>query len=148
MKVKMKEKMKRDKDERKMIFPKCFRTLKPTRRISPECFEKNPFRTNYSSIFSKVQKLTVFSIIYMIRIRFSGPGELIQNGFSAAQYGMGENSTRSYESKDRAIQEYLETHSKYCMFVQFEVRSRERPASLPNTVTCSRSLQHTTCSLH
>ena len=31
MKVKMKEKMKRDKDERKMFFPKCFRTLKPTR---------------------------------------------------------------------------------------------------------------------
>ena len=42
---------------------------------------------NYSSIFpSQVQNLTVFSIVYMIRIRFFGPGELIQNGFSAAQY--------------------------------------------------------------
>ena len=47
---------------------------------------KNPFRTNYSSIFSsKVQNLTVFSIIYMIRIRFFGPRELIQNEFRAAQ---------------------------------------------------------------
>ena len=35
---------------------------------------------------SKVQNLTVFSIIYMIRIRFFGPGELIQKYFSAAQY--------------------------------------------------------------
>ena len=41
--------------------------------------KKNPRRTNYSSIFSsKVQNLTVFSIIYMIRIRFVGPEELIQ----------------------------------------------------------------------
>ena len=32
-------------------------------------------------------------------------------------------------------------------WVQFEARSRERLAILPNTVTCSRSLQHTTCSL-
>ena len=43
---------------------------------------KNPFRTNYSSIFpSKVQNLTVFSIIYMIRIRFFGSGESIQRTF-------------------------------------------------------------------
>ena len=49
--------------------------------------KKNPFRTNCSSIFpSKVQNLPVFSIKYMIRIRFFVPGELIQNGFSAAQY--------------------------------------------------------------
>ena len=32
--------------------------------------------------------------------------------------------------------------------VQFEARSRERLAIFPNTVACSRSLQHTTCSLH
>ena len=31
--------------------------------------------------------------------------------------------------------------------VQFEARSRERLAILPNTVACSRSLQHTICSL-
>ena len=49
--------------------------------------KKNPFRTNYSSIFSaKVQNLAVFSFIYMIRIRFFGPQELIQNGFRAGQY--------------------------------------------------------------
>ena len=33
----------------------------------------------------------------------------------------------SYETKDRAIQEYLETPSKYSILVQFEARSRERP---------------------
>ena len=55
---------------------------------------------------------------------------------------------RSYETKDRAIQEYLETPSKYSFLVQFEARSRERLVILPDTVTCSRSLQHTACSLH
>ena len=55
---------------------------------------------------------------------------------------------RSYETKDRAIQEYLETLSEYNMLVQSEARPRERIAILPNTVTCSRSPQHTTCSLH
>ena len=39
-----------------------------------------------------------------------------------------ENSTRSKETKDRAIQEYLETPSKYRILVQFEARSRERLA--------------------
>ena len=48
---------------------------------------KIPFRTNYSSIFSsKVQNLTVFSIIYMIRIGFSGPGRIKSEGFLAARY--------------------------------------------------------------
>ena len=54
-------------NERKDIFffsKKWFKTLKPARWISPNCFEKNPFRTNYSSIFSlKVQNLTVCSMI-------------------------------------------------------------------------------------
>ena len=69
MKGKMKDKMKRDRGEKKFFF------LKPARLISPTCFEKNPRRTIYSSMFSsKVQNLTVFSIIYMIRIRFSGRG--------------------------------------------------------------------------
>ena len=57
-------------------------------------------------------------------------------------------SMRSYETKDRAILEDLETLSIYCMLVQFEARPRERSAILPDTVTCSRSLQHTVCSLH
>ena len=43
---------------------------------------------------SKVQNLTVFSIIYMIRIRFSGR-ELIQNGFRAARLRVGGKYTRS-----------------------------------------------------
>ena len=34
------------------------------------------------------------------------------------------------------------------VWVQFEARSRERLAILPDTVTCSRSPQHTACSLH
>ena len=35
---------------------------------------------------SKVQNLTVFSIIEMIRIRFFGPGELNQKGLGTEQY--------------------------------------------------------------
>ena len=48
--------------------------------------KKKPFGRIIPPFSSKVQNLTVFSIIYMIRIRFFVPGELIQNGFSAAQY--------------------------------------------------------------
>ena len=41
--------------------------------------KKNPRRTICSSIFlSKVQNLTVLSFIYMIRIRFFGPGECLE----------------------------------------------------------------------
>ena len=60
----------------------------PPDELAQKCFEKqNPRRTNYSSICSsKVQNMTVFSIIYMIRIRFFGSGELIQNGFRRARY--------------------------------------------------------------
>ena len=59
----------------------------PPDELAQNVSKKNPRRTNYSSIFSsKVQNLTVFSIIHMIRIRFFEPGELIQNWFSAAQY--------------------------------------------------------------
>ena len=62
------------------------RPSNPPDELAPHVSKKNPFRTNYSSIFSaKVQNLAVFSFIYMIRIRFFGPGELIQNGFSGAR---------------------------------------------------------------
>ena len=58
----------------------------PPDELAQNVSKKNPFRTNYSSIFSaKVQNLAVFSILYMIRIRFFGPRELIQNYFSGAQ---------------------------------------------------------------
>ena len=53
---------------RQMNWPKMFRT----KSLSDELFLHGS---------SKVQNLTVFSIIYMIRFRFIGPGELIQNGF-------------------------------------------------------------------
>ena len=85
----MKEKMKR---ERGGFFLKknVSEPSNPPDELAQHVSKKNPRRTNYSSIFlSKVQNLTVFSIIYMIRIRFFGPGELIQNGFSAAQYSDG-----------------------------------------------------------
>ena len=48
-------------------------------------------------------------------------------------YGMVRNSTRSDENKDRSIQEYLETPSKYCILVQLGVCPRERSAILQNT---------------
>ena len=50
-------------------------------------FRKNPSRTNYCSIFSsRAQNLTVFSIVYLIRIRFFGPRDLFPKGFRDAQY--------------------------------------------------------------
>ena len=61
---------------------------------------------------------------------------------------MGETPRYSTKTKNRNTQEYLETPSKYNVLMQFEARSRERLAVLPNTVTCSRSLRHTTCSFH
>ena len=76
----MTEKMKRHSQK------KVSRPSNPPDDLVQNVSEKNPSRTNYSSIFSaKVQNLTVFSLIYMIRIRFFGPRELIQNGFRAAQ---------------------------------------------------------------
>ena len=39
---------------------------------------------------------------------------------------------RSYETKERAVQEYLETPPKYSILVHIEARSRERLAILPN----------------
>ena len=50
-------------------------------------FRKKSFSDELFLHFSaKVQNLTVFSFIYMIRIRFFGPRELNQKGFRAAQY--------------------------------------------------------------
>ena len=74
---------------------------------------KNHFRTNCSSLFSsKVQNLTVFSIIHMIRIRFFGPGELIQNGFSAAQYVAARMTRHNFETRSRFLSRFgLKTSS-------------------------------------
>ena len=63
---------------------KCFKTLKPARWISPTCFEKkkSPSDELFLHFSAKVQNLTFFSNIYMIRIRFFlGPGNQFRMGF-------------------------------------------------------------------
>ena len=72
-------------NERKdFFFQKMFQDPQTRQMNLPKVFGKNPFRTNYSSIFSpKVQNVTVFSIIYMIRIRLSGRWKLITESFRA-----------------------------------------------------------------
>ena len=64
MKGKMKEKMKRDKDDRKVFFVKnVSRSSNPPDELAQHVSKKNPFSTNYSSIFSaKVQNLAVFQL--------------------------------------------------------------------------------------
>ena len=44
------------------------------------------------------------------------------------------------KAKDCSIQKYLETSSEYCILVQFETRSRERIAVLPDKVACNDTL--------
>ena len=69
----------------------------------PEMFrkKKNPFGRIIPPFFSwKVQNLTVFSIIYMIRIRFFGPVELNQRTFSDAQYSSRQESTSRFRAND------------------------------------------------
>ena len=48
--------------------------------------KKIPFGRIIPPFFYKSSESGRFSFIYMIRIRFFGPGELIQNYFRAAQY--------------------------------------------------------------
>ena len=63
------------------------RPSNPPDELTQNVSKKKFRRTNYSSFFSaKVQNLAVFSFIYMIRIRFFGPRELNQKGFSGARY--------------------------------------------------------------
>ena len=81
----MKEKMKRDRGV--FFYKKISEPSNPPDELAQHVSKKIPVGRIVPPFFpSKVQNLTVFSIIYMIRIRFFGPGELIQNGFSAAQY--------------------------------------------------------------
>ena len=82
-------KREREKKEKMILFTKknVSRPSNPPDELAQNVSKKNPFRTNYSSIFSaKVQNLAVFSFIYMIRIRFFGPQELIQKYFRRARY--------------------------------------------------------------
>ena len=60
-------------DERKDFVEKCLRISIFARWISPKCFEKIPFGRIIPLFFSKVQSFTVFSVLYMIRIRLFGP---------------------------------------------------------------------------
>ena len=70
------------------FFQEKFQDPQTRQMNQPTMFrkKKNPRRTNYSSIFLRKFRIFFFSIIYMIRIRFFGPGELIQNGFRRARY--------------------------------------------------------------
>ena len=52
------------------------------------------------------------------------------------------------KAKNCSVQEYLETSSEYGFLVQFETRSRERIAALPDKVACGRPLGHTVSCLH
>ena len=65
---------------------KCLRTPKSARWIRPTCPPKISFGRIILLVLLKVQNLTVFSIIYMIKIRFFGLGDLFQKGFRVAQY--------------------------------------------------------------
>ena len=58
------------------------------------------------------------------------------------------NPMRLVKSKNRAIQNYLETLSGYNMLVQFEARSTKRTAILSSKIKCSYSLRHTACRAH
>ena len=78
-KIKENEEREMKKNEREdVFFEKCLRTRKFARWIGSKCFQKkNPF--------PKVQKTYRVSIIYMIRIRFFGPRELLQICYRRAQ---------------------------------------------------------------
>ena len=79
--------MKRERDGGKMIFfkKKCLRTLKPPDELAQHVSKKSLLDELFLHFSAQVQNLAVFSFIYMIRIRFFGPGELTQKGFSGAR---------------------------------------------------------------
>ena len=85
MKGKMKEKMKRE--VKNVFFEKCLRTSNPPAELPKNVSKKKkPSDELFLHFYSKVQNLTVFLIICMIRIRFFESGELIHNGFRRARY--------------------------------------------------------------
>ena len=89
MKGRLKEKMKRREKKENMIFfsKKMFQDPQTRQMNKPNMFRtKSPFGRIIPPFFCKSSESGRFSFIYMIRIRFFGPGEFIQNGFSAAQY--------------------------------------------------------------
>ena len=89
MKGRMKEKMKRREKKEKMIFSKkVSRPSNPPDELTQNVSKKkSPSDELFLHFFCKSSESDrFFSFIYMIRIRFFGPGDLIQNGFRAAQY--------------------------------------------------------------
>ena len=68
----------------KCDFPKCLGTFKPARWISPKCFEKNPFRTNYSSIvLRKFRIRPCFQFFTWFEFVFSGRRNQFRMRFGA-----------------------------------------------------------------
>ena len=103
----------------------------PPAELAQNVSKKNPFRTNYSSIFSeKVQNLTVFSIIYMIRIRFFGPGELIQNYFRRAQYTNIFLKSSPRKSRFSCALQAAQTPSLHCQIHGARGNAAQRPPGL------------------
>ena len=76
----------REKKEKMNFFQKMFEDpqYQPD-ELAHNVSKKIPFGRKFPPFFCKSSESDVFSIIYMIRIRFFGPRELIQNGFRAAQ---------------------------------------------------------------
>ena len=76
----------REKKEKCFSLKNVSRPPNPPDELTQNVSKKNPRRTNYSSIFlQKFRNLAFVSINYRIRIRFFGPGELIQNGLGTEQ---------------------------------------------------------------
>ena len=75
--------------------------------------KKIPVGRIIPSFSAKVQNLTVFSFIYMIRIRFFGPGELIKKGFRAAQYMTSDGQEKTYYAAKMCKWEHQLCHDAY-----------------------------------
>ena len=71
MKGKMKEKVKRNRGEK---MKNVSGPSNPPDELAQNVSKKSPSDELFLLFSSKVQNRTVFSIIYMIRIRFFGPG--------------------------------------------------------------------------
>ena len=63
-------------------------------------------------------------------------------------YGMGKTPCDLTKPRIAPCKNTWKRLQNTVFLVQFEAHPRERSAILPNAVTCSRSLQHTACSLH
>ena len=77
----MKEKMKRDRGEK---IKNVREPSNPPDELLQNVSKESPSDELFLHFSSKVQNLTVFSIFYMIRIRFFGRGELIEKKIRAA----------------------------------------------------------------